>query len=346
MNEMTDIRKLFNKLLDNSITEEELDDLLAVVSDPETERKLKIMMEDHWEEIENKIGHLPSDLRARKQFSRITQQAGLTRRNGKVDKGGDSEMLPRLGQWAMVAASMLVLVLAGLYWFTDSVTTPAITLSEPEIARSFHGKQIVTLPDGSTVILNEESRLSFRENFGIENREVIFVGEGYFDIVHDPERPFIVHTGQVNSTVLGTAFNLIAYEDQSEILVTVERGEVAVGDQEKIYDHILPEEQLVINTRTLHVEKERVDLDRVLAWKENFLILDDVTIRIAAEMIAKRYGVAVSVENEEMKNCMINAAFLHGETLEQVLRVLCGVLQADFSVENQEVTIKGGRACI
>lgn len=346
MNEMTDIRKLFDKLLDNSITEEELDNLLTFVSDPETEMKIKIMMEDHWDEIEDKIGHFSFDSRAKKQFSRITHQTGLSRTGRNDDKKGKSDDFPRLGQWAMIAASLLVLVLAGIYWFTDQVTTPPITVSEPEIARSFHGKQIVSLPDGSTVILNAESRLSYRENFGVEKREVIFVGEGYFDIVRDPERPFIVHTGQVNTTVLGTAFNLIAYEGQPEILVAVERGEVAVGDEEKVYDHILPEEQLVVNTRTLQVEKDRVDMDRVLAWKENFLILDDVTIQRATEMIGKRYDVEVSVENEKMKKCMINAAFLHGETLEQVLRVLCGVLQADFSVEEHTVTIQGGRSCI
>ena len=343
MNKPTHIHQLFNRLLESTISENELDELLMHIADSTAEAEVKSLMEDHWAEIEDKLSAFQQGTQSARQFSRIAQKTGLTR---QTIQPVNTRPTPRIGQWLTIAASFMVLIATGWMVYNAIFHQSVDSVSEPEIARSFHGKQIVTLPDGSTVILNEESRLSFRENFGIENREVIFVGEGYFDIVHDPERPFIVHTGQVNTTVLGTAFNLIAYEDQSEILVTVERGEVAVGDQEKIYDHILPEEQLVINTRTLHVEKERVDLDRVLAWKENFLILDDVTIRIAAEMIAKRYGVAVSVENEEMKNCMINAAFLHGETLEQVLRVLCGVLQADFSVENQEVTIKGGRACI
>ena len=342
MNKPTHIHQLFNRLLESTISENELDELLMHIADSTAEAEVKSLMEDHWAEIEDKLSAFQQGTQSARQFSRIAQKTGLTR---QTIQPVNTRPTPRIGQWLTIAASFMVLIATGWMVYHAIFHQSVDSVSEPEIARSFHGRQIVTLPDGSTVILNEESRLTYRENFETENREVIFAGEGYFDIVHNPEHPFIVHTGHINTTVLGTAFNLKAYEDNPEVLVAVERGEVAVGNNERIFDLILPEEQLTVNTRTQEVEKDRVEMDRILAWKENFLILDDVTIGVAADMIAKQYDVTVVIDNEKMKKCMINAAFLNGETLEQVLRVICGVLQAEYSIVDNAVEIIGGRKC-
>src|SRR5690625_6399500 len=76
-----------------------------------------------------------------------------------------------------------------------------------------------------------------------------------------------------------------------------------VGDDHKIYDHILPEELLVVNTETEKFEKKRADISSLLEWKLDFLILDDVTIEDAGSLIGDYFGVKVEFENEAIKKC-------------------------------------------
>lgn len=334
---------LFNRLLDNSITEEELDELLQIILKTEMEDQVKSMLDEYWEKIANQASTVRPDAQSNERFTRIISNPGITGKYKNVKSIEEIDSSSKYGWWIGIAAAALLLIIAGIWGVFDSSISNESTLLETGIA--FDGKQIVHLPDGSTVIMNEGSRLSYQENFGEERREISFSGEGYFEIQSDPSRPFIVHTGQVNTTVLGTAFNLVAYEDRAEVLVAVERGEVTVGAGDHIYDHIFPEEQLVVNTNTMRYEKEKADLERILAWKHDFLILDNVSIDDAASQIGAVFGVDIHIENSDMKKCLINAAFLHNESLEQVLRVLCGVLQAEYAIDNNIVNIIGGRSC-
>ena len=91
----------------------------------------------------------------------------------------------------------------------------------------------ILLPDSTQVWLNAGSTLDYPEHFDEATREVTLVGEAYFDVKHAAEHPFIIHTGQIQTTVLGTAFNINAYTDRSNIQVSVSRGKVKVsrGDQ-------------------------------------------------------------------------------------------------------------------
>ena len=345
MEDTNDINLLFEKLLNNSITEIELQELLKYMRNAESEIEIKKLMAIHWQDIKGKKTENETRLQTDERFAEILSKLNPEQNRTEKDNHDLASGQKFSVRWIGIAASILVVLSIGLYWSVSSYKSSEMPLNAPLTSEYFNGKQVVNLPDGSTVILNEASQLSYAETFGQQTREVIFSGEGYFDVVEDSERPFIVHTDQVKTTVLGTAFNLIAYQDQSEVVVTVARGEVAVGDDKRNYDNILPNQQLVVNKRTRKFEKGEVDLDQVLAWKEKFLILDGVSVAKAVELIGSRYQVKITIANDEMKNCRINAAFMKGESLEQILRVVCGVLQAEFTIDGNEVGITGGRKC-
>lgn len=339
------ITTLFNRLLGNSISKQELHELLEYLKDPKSSEHVKMMMQKHWEEVKDVVSPGVADFQSNKRFSDILEKSGM-RKSGS-DKFAVHSSISRLRILRRIAAAAAVLVLISMsaYWIFEMGGSSNTPVAEQLATTQYTGKQAVNLPDGSVVILNEGSQLSFTEAFGKEKREISFSGEGYFDIVPDSDRPFVVHTGRVTTTVLGTAFNLTAYEDQPEISVTVEHGEVAVGEVDKIYDKIRPKEQIRVDKKTRSYEKEMADLSKVLAWKEDFLILTETTIEEAAELIGARYHVEVSVQNEALKKCTMNAAFMYGESLEQVLRVVTGVLQADFTINDHKVEIIGGRKC-
>jgi ferric-dicitrate binding protein FerR (iron transport regulator) len=256
-------------------------------------------------------------------------------------------------RWKWVAAAAIVLVALATWRFIPEAVnhqqqrrqiaeknTPAL-----QPVSGSKGKKYIRLQDGSTVLLNEGSSLEYPDAFTTATREVILTGEGYFDVKHDPLRPFIVHTGKVSTTVLGTAFNIRAYPHQKEITVTVTRGKVKVGDNKKTYGVITPNESMAINTENNLVRQAKVDAEDVVEWKKQYFVLDNVSLEEAAALINSRYHVNISFANEGLRKCLISATFLNNENLEQVLTVVTGVVNATYNIQPNDQIIIGGEGC-
>ncbi|WP_236978758.1 FecR family protein [Membranihabitans maritimus] len=345
MSDKQHIEFLFAKFKENSLSEEEFKILLDYFDRSESESKIKSLMDKQWRYIK-KIPSNGPDIEATARYKKILyaieeNQLDWSKRNRKIARRSSSVSLKIIG----IAATFLLITSSLILWkINQNPNVNSTVQTEQQVIQKYSGKQFVRLPDGSSVILNEGSELEFDGSFGKESRKVVFKGEGFFDISHNEGKPFIVRTGDVSTTVLGTAFNVSAYKN-SDVVVTVERGKVAVGDNDNEYDKITPNQQLIVDTRTKKYRKEEVNLERELAWKNDFLILDGMTIEEAVTVIGQRYGVNVTVMNEHIKNCEINAAFMKGESLKQVLSVISGVLQAEYEIKDNSAVIKGGRSC-
>lgn len=244
-------------------------------------------------------------------------------------------------------AAAVISLLALSTWVLLDRTSALLPEVEERIVSGplvFKGRQFVRLPDGSMVILNEASELSYTAAFGVGDRNVVLKGEGYFDVQHDPSRPFRVQSAGITTTVLGTAFNVKAYPGQDEVLVTVVRGKVQVADGGNMLTTLVPDQQLKVNTATHAYVRTRLPAETAVAWKKSFLILEDLSMAEVAERLESRYGVRIKFSNQGFANCRITATFLDGEALEQVLEVVTGVLNASYTISGAEVTLKG-RGC-
>ncbi|MCI9845462.1 FecR family protein [Flavobacterium pectinovorum] len=248
------------------------------------------------------------------------------------------------------AASIIALIAIGNGLFfksKTSITTPVI--EQPVIAENtsvdFSGKQLIRLPDGSTVLLNDNSTLKYKQDsFGDKTREVTLTGEAFFDIKRNETKPFIVHTGKVQTKVLGTAFNINARNASKNIEVTVARGKVQVGDAEKIYGVITPNQQIKVNKNTLVFEQNAIKAEVVTEWKNNYLILDNLNMQEAIAMVSQKYKVTILLSNEKIKNCRITASFLNEEDLDHVLQVICSVTETSYSY-SKGVIVLDGKGC-
>ncbi|AXB58534.1 FecR family protein [Flavobacterium fluviale] len=249
------------------------------------------------------------------------------------------------------AASIIALIAIGNSLFfkeNNLVSSPAV---QPEVIAEntlidFSGKQLVHLPDGSTVLLNDNSSLKYDQNsFNSKTREVTLTGEAFFDIKHNEKKPFIVHTGKIQTRVLGTAFNINAKNSSSNIEVTVARGKVQVGDTQKVYAVITPNQQIKVNKTTLSFEQNTINAAIVTEWKSNYLILDDINMTEAAALISHKYKVQILIQNEKIKNCRITASFLNEEDLDHVLKVISSVLETDYHYDKAGAVILDGKGC-
>lgn len=248
---------------------------------------------------------------------------------------------------AAVAIGLLLTTAAWLMFFNKKADTKILAQKEKVIPPSAgkKDKKYFHLADGSTVLLNEGSHLEYPEQFSGNTREVVLNGEGYFDIYHDASKPFIVHTGKVSTTVLGTAFNIKAYPGQHEIMVTVTRGKVKVSNDKKILGVITTNERIAVNTSNRSFHQDQVNAEEQVAWKKKYLILDDISLGDAAVLIAARYHVSISFAKESLKECHISATFLDNERLEQVLEVVTGVINAHFISQPNDQVIISGEGC-
>lgn len=221
-----------------------------------------------------------------------------------------------------IAASLALLICSGMtiFFLADrkNPSSNSMQASADLVPRGF-----IRLPDGSSVILNEGSHLDYPQTFDGGVREVTLTGEGYFDISHDPVRPFVVHTGKVRTTVLGTAFNIKAYPHQADITVTVARGKVKVSDDKQVFAIVNPDQQITLSKNRDIVEQKTVDSHQVTAWMEKDIYFDDITIGEAIDQLEKRFQIKITFGDSNIRDCRFTATFVKGENIEQILRILC-----------------------
>ncbi|MDQ6238218.1 FecR family protein, partial [Bacteroides ovatus] len=178
--------------------------------------------------------------------------------------------------WGQIAASILLLFASGLTILYYIQHQELQTLAEQDvIVRSGDsGTSQVSLPDGTLVRLNANSSLTYQQNFGQNNRKVKLSGEGYFEVKKNTEKKFIVNTGYIDVTVLGTKFNLYAYEDKDIIEMALVEGHVNVSTSKPPYQTICvkPNEKVTYNKydNKLNIEKTTTKIET--AWLNKELV--------------------------------------------------------------------------
>ena len=203
---------------------------------------------------------------------------------------------------------------------------------------SLHQKEnrVIFLPDGSTVFLSPGSRLNYPSTFdGLKKREVYLQGQAYFDIKHNATRPFVVHTGKVETTVLGTAFNIKAKQDEKDITVTVTRGKVRVSDPHKTLGVITPQQQIRYNTEKETATLSRVKNNSFLDWKNQDLFIDNLTLTEAAKLLEEQYKIKIIIKDSSIMEQRFTATFPKNEKLEEAVKSISEFNGLSYSIDRE-----------
>ena len=251
----------------------------------------------------------------------------------------------------LAAASWLLIIVstAVLYYYIKPIGAqrhkqqPQLTVIEnlqPAIRR-------ITLPDGSQVCLNMNSRLEFDpEQFNQKERLLKLSGEGYFEVVPsikpgtDSTRiPFIVETGSLRTRVLGTAFNIEAYAHESEVRVSLVHGKIALDDTATDRTTILsPNHSLRYSKQTQSWEVLPVEAASVALWTQGYLVFNEVPLKEAIRRISERYRVAIECDEALVQNKRITASFQHS-TWPTVLTNILFVHNLNYKKVGEKVMI-------
>lgn len=236
--------------------------------------------------------------------------------------------------WYFAAAAASIICIIFSWWFASQHSSaPAVA----KVAPKAPVYQIINLPDGTVVTLNNGSKLDYPIAFKGDSREVYLVGEAYFDVARDSKKPFYVHTGTYSVKVLGTAFNVKAYPGDKAIAVTVEKGKVQVqkSNTSKPLGVLSPGDQLTVNKQSVQATMEKVDVRQVLEWKDEILVFEDINFGEASMIIGNYFGVELKFKNEELRNRRFTADF-RKNNLDDVLDIICSLTKAKWYKENEK----------
>ena len=187
-------------------------------------------------------------------------------------------------------------------------TDGSLVLSKESISRIQHltmkipkgGTYQVTLPDGTKVWLNSESTLQYPSRFGDAQRVVQLKGEAYFEVAKDKKRPFRVATAGQNLEVLGTQFNITAYDNEPAIKTTLVEGSVKITNLRAGADNTLkPGQQSVITDGNTAINE--VSIEQFTAWKEGFFSFEETPFDEVLEQLARWYDVDIEYRRKPNK---------------------------------------------
>ena len=201
----------------------------------------------------------------------------------------------------------------------------------------------VRLPDGSTVALRGNSRLDMRSNFEGSTREILLEGEAYFDIISDPSRPFIIHTGRIRTTVLGTAFAIKAVPGESLITITVAEGKVKVKDGDRLLTFLEADQQMIFDIEYEFVQELMIDAETEISWRPNELIFRNMSFGDIVRKLSGIYGIGIVFEDELLKQRRITTSLDRRESIETLLTVLSTAQQAYHIFDGDVFTIKSSQ---
>lgn len=210
-----------------------------------------------------------------------------------------------------------------------------------EVSTAKGATEKVVLADGSTVIVNSSSRLRYPEKFTGKNRSIYLdEGEAFFKVAEDPAHPFVVHSGDIATTALGTSFNIRAYSKEKKITVALLTGKVKIDhahNQEPVI--LLPSERLSYDKVSLSMAKTTFDKeDDIVGWKHGFLVFKDASYDELVNEIENRYNVTVINECETRE--WNYTGFFKDENLQEIIETICLTKNISYTIKNDTIFLK------
>jgi len=260
----------------------------------------------------------------------------LHRMESRIDASSKKVITPIY--WARIAAGFLLATLLGLTLYFNYKDSAHEEIAWTTRTTSSGQKRVIQLADGTKVMLNTNSQLRWPEQFKGNTREVFLEGEAFFEVAHDADHPFIVHTASALTTkVLGTSFNIKQLGDVVSITLAI--GKIAVTGK-NVEEVLVPSQKLTYSLAKENWVLEKVKLEKELAWKDGIIILENERLEAAIVRLEQWFNVTIWVENEAIKNCRITGKFKN-ETLENILSAISDATGVQYEISKQNVKLLG-----
>lgn len=226
-----------------------------------------------------------------------------------------------------VAASFAGLVVLTLAWLLVNNTSQKAIIADLFITTGANENKEISLPDGSTIFMNQNSTLKLTWFKGGNERALDFKGEGFFKVARDPEKPFIIIGPKSKATVLGTSFNYRDYPSEEFADLEVETGEVKFETQKGAAIVAKNERSVVSNNGAIKLEK--VNTLNASSWKTQNLTFRKTSLKKVLQDVERHFHVKFDLNLSNISNCKFNASY-ENETLENILAAIHDIFDAEI----------------
>jgi ferric-dicitrate binding protein FerR (iron transport regulator) len=175
--------------------------------------------------------------------------------------------------------------------------------------------------------------LSYPSYFDGETRTIELIGEAFFDVAHDKNKPFIINSGNLKVNVLGTSFNFKHYEEDTHAVLAVETGTVALSAGSATPTTLIAGKYALVDNHTLQTNVYSTPQTGLAAWRDNKMIFRDEPFGNILNELSRRYNVIFEINDEEINRYIYTATF-NNMNLEDVLTLLKISSPIDFSIQN------------
>lgn len=295
-------KEILIKYLNNNCTDKEFEELVIWVKKEAKNEEGRSWSFDHWKMFDPQL-----KIEDKKKYSallnKIHHEINLQHRENENNK---VFILSKVTKWLSRAAAILFIPLLGVVFYLLSNSNSQIekftdlAVDSLEIIAPIGSRTVVQLSDGTEVNLNYGSKIKYPRNFTENTREITLSGEAYFDVAHNPDKPFIVKTGRLNVKALGTEFNVNAYPDDDVISTTLIEGNVVIekivqGKKIEQVGTMVPGQHVIYNLNSNKMTSYKGRIDKYVAWKDGRLVFDNEPIAEVAEKLGRMFNVEIEV---------------------------------------------------
>jgi ferric-dicitrate binding protein FerR (iron transport regulator) len=307
------------------MTDSEFDHLLDLYQRDKLTEKQRALVEKWLEKrAANRDAIVWSDKKQAALGDRLMQRI-------RRSKAKERTLLP---VWFKAAAAVALLV-------TASVALWQWNATDMLHVSTLAGTQKVILSDGSIIWLKENSSLSYPEKFNGDTRNISFTGEALFEIAKDKDHPFIIQSGTLTTTVLGTSFNIKT--TQQDIEVTVLTGRVALASEGKETLVVTANEKALYRQEARQLAKvlpQPAETTRLTEGTEYNMVFKDARMSEIVRRIENKFNVNVMLSDAGMNNCQVTGNFTD-HSLNETLGMIAKTLGITYEVSNREVKLSG-----
>jgi len=317
---------LFKRYLDNTCSQKELEEFFTYVHKAEHDDLLRQL-----------IKKVYNDLKTGGSNTTYVNENGRLVLTEPIwpDRHEDEVKIKKPRPHVKYVVAALTVIVAGTLWIiqgTNKVkdkTTQVSSLTKKATNRS--ESKFLLLEDSTQVWLNAASSLEFPDQFDGKKREVFLSGEAYFDVKHTDKIPFIIHTGTISTTVLGTAFNIKAYPGQKNITVSVSRGKVKITRKDGWEATLTKGQQLKLKEDGQEAVEKNIPAEMIAGWQQGNLAYDDEILDDIIADMQRIYNINIRISNQSVAQLKISTSFKREIGIEQALQVLCKLTDTELT---------------
>lgn len=240
----------------------------------------------------------------------------------------------------MYAAAMVIVVfLCVTIAFQTGKSVIQNQLTQITIEAPYGSKTKLYLPDGTLVWLNAGSKMSYAQNFGINERTLSLTGEAYFEVIKNKKIPFKVHTNELDVKVLGTKFNFRNYEDDLEAKVCLLEGKVALNTKQK--ETILhPDQQALLDKKTGKLLISKTKAAYSAEWTNDRLYFDEALLPDIAKELERSYNIKITIADDALNSVRFYGNFRRREqNIQEIMEILSSTEKMNYTINGKNIVI-------